>query len=412
MRRNGLWRQPDFLKLWAAQAVSEIGSRISRTAIPLAAVLVLGASPFQMGILNGAGAAGILVFGLFTGAWADRLRRRPILIAADLGRAALLGSIPLAAAFGRLSLGHLVVVAAAAAVLTVLFDVAHQAYLPTLVEREELLDGNSKLALSGAVAEVAGPGLAGVLVEWITAPMAILFDAVSFLFSAVFLSRIREPEPPPVRRAQPHLGREIAEGLRGAWNDPLLRAMAGRTLTAAFFLGFPGSLYFLFAVRELRLSPALLGAVIAAGGVGSLAGAMVAERLGRRFGMGRTLIGSALGIGAASLLVPLAHGSVAACSAFLAAAQLGDVAWPVYTIHETSLRQAVTPTRLLGRVNSAMHLLFWGVLPLGALAAGALAEAVGMRGALFIGALGVLLSSFWLVISPVRRLRALPANAG
>jgi predicted MFS family arabinose efflux permease len=226
----------------------------------------------------------------------------------------------------------------------------------------------------------------------------------------VYLSRIRKPEPPPVRGAPPHLGREIAEGLRGAWRDPLLRPLAGRTLTAAFFLGFPGSLYFLFAVRELGLSPALLGAVIAAGGAGSLAGAVVAEWLGRRFGTGCMLIGSALAIGSASLLVPLAHGSVAACSAFLAAAQLGDVAWPVYTIHETSLRQAVTPDRLLGRVNSAMHLLFWGVLPLGALAGGALAEAVGMRGALFIGALGVLLSSLWLVFSPVRRLRALPAT--
>jgi Na+/melibiose symporter-like transporter len=412
MRWNGLWRQPDFLKLWAAQAVSEIGSRISRAAIPLAAVLVLGASPFQMGILNGAGAAGVLVFGLLAGAWADRLRRRPILIAADLGRAALLGSIPLAAAFGRLSLGHLVVVATAAGVLTVLSDVAHQAYLPTLVEREKLLEGNSKLALSGAVAEVAGPGLAGVLVEWITAPMAIFFDAVSFLCSAVFLRRIHKPELSPARPAQPHLGREIAEGLRGAWNDPLLRAMAGRTLTAAFFLGIPGSLYFLFAVRELRLSPALLGAVIAAGGAGSLAGAVVAERLGRHFGTGRTLIGSALVIGAASLLVPLAHGSIAACSAFLVAAQLGDVAWPVYAIYETSLRQAVTPDRLLGRVNSAMLLLFWGVLPVGALAGGALAQAIGMRGALFIGALGVLLSSLWLAFSPVRRLRALPGAAG
>jgi predicted MFS family arabinose efflux permease len=379
--------------------------------MPLAAVLVLGASPFQMGILNGAGAAGVLFFGLFAGAWADRLRRRPILIAADLGRAVLLGSIPLAAAFGRLSLGHLVAVSAAAGVLTVAFEVAHQAYLPSLVEREKLLDGNSKLALSGALAEVAGPGLAGVLVERIGAPMAILFDAVSFLCSAVFLGRIRKPEPPPVRGAPPHLGREIAEGLRSAWRDPLLRALAGRTLAAAFFLGIPGSLYFLFAVRELRLSPALLGGVIAVGGAGSLAGAVVAERLGRRFGTGRTLIGSALAIGAASLIVPLAHGSVAACWAFLAAAQLGDVAWPVYTVHETSLRQAVAPDHMLGRVNSAMHLLFWGALPAGALAGGALAEAVGMREALFIGALGVLLSSMWLVFSPVRRLRALPLPA-
>jgi predicted MFS family arabinose efflux permease len=409
MRRNGLWRQPDFLKLWAGQAISEIGSRISRTAVPLTAVLVLGASEFQMGILSGAGAATILIFGLFAGAWADRLRRRPILIAADLGRAAVLGSIPLAAALGRLTIGHLYVVAAAAGVLTVLFDVAYQAYLPSLVERENLLEGNSKLAMSGAVAEVAGPGLTGVLVEWITAPMAILFDAVSFLFSALSVWLIRKPERRPEHRPEPHIGREIGEGLRAAWSDPLLRALAARTITAAFFLGFPSSLYVLFVMRDLGLRAALLGVIIAVGGAGSLIGAWFAEGLARRFGSGRTLIGSAAVIGAAGLLVPLAHGSAAAAAAFLIAAQLGDVAWPVYTINETSLRQAVTPDRLLGRVNSAMHLLFWGVLSAGALAGGAFAQAIGMRATLALGAVGVLLSALWLVFSPVRSRRQLAA---
>lgn len=401
---RSLWRQRDFLKLWAGQAISEIGSRISRTAVPLTAVLVLGASELQMGILNGAGAASVLVFGLLAGAWADRLRRRPILIAADLGRAAVLGSIPLAAVAGRLSIGHLYAVAGAAGVLTVLFDVAYQAYLPSLVERENILEGNSKLALSGTVAEIAGPGLAGVLVQWITAPMAILFDAVSFLCSAISVLFIRKPEPPPEARAEPHLGREILEGLRAAWSDPLLRALAGRSVTAAFFLGFPGSLYILFVTRELGVKPALLGIIIAAGGVGCLAGAATTERLVRRFGRGRTLIAAAVLTGATSLLVPLAHGSVAACSVFLIAAQLGDVAWPVYSINETSLRQAITPDHLLGRVNSAMHLLFWGVLPAGALAGGALAEIAGMRTTLWLGSFGVLLSALWLVFSPVRRL--------
>ncbi|MGC9969097.1 MAG: MFS transporter [Bryobacteraceae bacterium] len=409
MRRNGLWRQPDFLKLWAGQAISEIGSRISRTAVPLTAVMVLGASEFQMGILSGAGAATVLIFGLFAGAWADRLRRRPILIAADLGRAAVLGSIPLAAALGRLTIGHLYVVAAAAGVLTVLFDVAYQAYLPSLVERENLLEGNSKLAMSGSVAEVAGPGLTGVLVEWITAPMAILFDAVSFLCSALSVWLIRKPERRPEHRPEPHIGREIAEGLRAAWSDPLLRGLAARTITAAFFLGFPSSLYVLFVMRDLGLRAALLGVIIAVGGAGSVIGAWFAEGLARRFGSGRTLIGSAAVIGAASLLVPLAHGSAAAAAAFLIAAQLGDVAWPVYTINETSLRQAVTPDHLLGRVNSAMHLLFWGVLPAGALAGGALAQAIGIRATLALGAVGVLLSALWLVFSPVRSRRQLAA---
>jgi Na+/melibiose symporter-like transporter len=412
MRRKGLWRQPDFLKLWAGQMVSEIGSRISRTALPLAAVLVLGASEFQMGVLSGAGAAAVLLFGLFAGAWADRLRRRPILIAADLGRAAVLGSIPVAAAVGRLSIGQLYAVAAAASVLTVLFEVAYQAYLPSLVEHENLLEANSKLALSGSVAEVAGPGLAGALVEWITAPMAILFDAVSFLCSALSLWLIRKPEQAPEGRPEPHMGSEILAGLRAAWSDRLLRAQAGRAATAAFFLGFPGSLYILFVIRELGLKPALLGVIISAGGAAGVAGALLAEGLAQRFGCGRTLIGAALSIGAASMLVPLAHGSTAAKAAFLIAAHLGDVAWPVYSINETSLRQAITPDRLLGRVNSAMHLLFWGVLPAGALAGGALAQVIGMRAALAAGAAGVLLSTLWLVLSPVRGVRELPAVAG
>ena len=192
----------------------------------------------------------------------------------------------------------------------------------------------------------------------------------------------------------------------------MLRALAGRTATSAFFLGFGSSLYFLFAVHELGVTAALLGIIIAIGGTSGLFGAFLTEWLVRRFGFGRTFIGSAVVIGIAMLLIPLAHGSVAVCSAFLIAAQLGDLAWPVYTVSARSLRQAVTPNHLLGRVNSSMHLLFHGVLPLGALAGGAIAQAVGMRRALLIGAIGVLLSTMWLVFSPVRRLRELPHAVG
>ena len=285
---------------------------------------------------------------------------------------------------------------------------SYQAYLPSLIARENILTGNSRLALTESIAQIAGPGIAGILVQLITAPMAMLFDAASFACSAISVWLIRKPEPLPTRTLEPHIGREISEGLRASWRDPLLRALAGRKATSAFFLGFGSSLYFLFAMRELRLTAALLGIIIAIGGTSGLFGAFLAEWLVRRFGFGRTFIGSAVVIGIAMLLIPLAHGSVAACSAFLIAAQLGDLAWPVYTISERSLRQAITPNHLLGRVNSSMHLLFHGVLPLGALAGGAIAQAVGMRQALLIGAIGVLLSTMWLVFSPVRRLRELP----
>ena len=411
MLQKGLALDPDFRKLWIGQTISQVGSNITSVALPLTAVLVLKASPLQMGFLSGAGAATVLIFGLFAGAWVDRLRRRPILIAADLGRAAVLGIIPLAAMLNRLTIGHLYLVAVASSTLTVLFDVSYQAYLPSLIERENILTGNSRLALTESIAQVAGPGIAGALVQLITAPMALLLDALSFLASAISVLLIRSREPMPTRALAPHIGREIAEGLAASWRDPMLRALACRRAGSSFFLGFGSSLYFLFAMRELGLTAAVLGIIISIGGTSGLFGAFLAGWLVRRFGFGRTFIGSAVAIGMAMLLVPLAHGSVRVCCAFLVAAQLGDLAWPVYDISERSLRQAITPDRLLGRVNSSMHLLFHGVLPLGALAGGAIAQAIGIRQALLLGAIGVLLSTAWLVFSPVRRLRELPYSA-
>jgi len=411
MALRGLWRESDFLKLWAGQSVSQIGSWITLVGLPLIAAQMLNATPLDMGILSGAGAAAILLFGLFAGAWADRLRRRPILIWADLGRAAVLGTVPLAALAGRLTMSHLYVVAAASAALTVLFDVSYQAYLPSLVSAENLLEGNSKLALSESIAGVVGPGLTGILVAAITAPMAILFDAISFAWSALSVWLIGKPEPRPERRAAPHMGREIVEGLRASWGEPILRTLLLRAATAAMFVGFGGSLYILFAVRELKIGAALLGVVIAVGGCSGALGALAAKRLVRRFGLGRTLIGAALLPASASLLPPLAHGPVAVCAAMLAVAQLGDMGWSIYDISELTLRQAVAPSWALGRVNSAAHLMFRGVLPAGALLGGAVAQVIGLRAAMFVGAGGFLLSTLWLICSPIRRLRELPKAA-
>lgn len=408
---GGLLRDRDFLKLWGGQAISKIGSAITSIGIPLTAAFVLGASPLQMGILAGSSGAGVLVFGLFAGAWADRLRRRPILIAADLARAALLTTIPLAAALHRLNIAHLYAVATLAGILTVLFDVSYQAYVPSLVSRENILQANSKLALTDSIADVTGPGLTGLLVQLITAPMAILLDAASFLCSALSVWLIRKPEPLPEPSLAPHIGREIAEGLSASWRNPLLRALLQRAAIGAFFLGFIGGLYFLFAIRELHITAVLLGIIVSVGGASNLLGALLAEPLLHRLGLGRTLIGAAWMIGVAMLMVPLAHGPVTLCAAFLIAAQLGDMAWPIYIINETSLRQAITPDHLLGRVNSAGHLLFHGAIPLGALAGGAIAETIGMRQTMLIGALGYLLSCLWLTFSPIRHLRELPVDA-
>jgi MFS family permease len=408
MPLRGLWRDSDFLKLWAGQAVSQVGSWITLVGLPMMAAQLLNASPLQMGILSGVSSAAILLFGLFAGAWADRLRRRPILIWADLGRAAVLGTVPLAAALGRVTMSHLYLVAAATAILTVFFDVSYQAYLPSLVSPENILEGNSKMTLSESIAGVVGPGLTGTLIAAITAPMAILFDALSFVCSAISVWLIRKPERRPIPDAAPHIGREIMEGLRASWREPILRTLLLRTATAAIFLGFGGSLYILFAVRELRIGAVLLGAVIAVGGCSGVFGALTAEWLVRRLGFGWTLIGAALLSGIASLLPPLAHGPVALCAAILAVAQLGDMAWSIYGINELTLRQAVAPAHLLGRVNSAAHLTFRGVLPAGALLGGAVAEGIGLRAAMFVGAGGFLLSTLWLLGAPIRRLRELP----
>lgn len=405
-----MWRHPDFLKLWTGQTISELGSRITREGLPLTAVLVLGAQPVQMGFLAATGAASVLLFGLLAGVWADRIKRRPIMIAADLARAVLLATIPVAAFAHRISMGQLYVVIALTGFCTVFFDVAYQSYLPSLVEREYLIEGNSKLSQSSAIAEIAGPGVTGVLVQLITAPIAILFDAISFLISALSVWLIRKPEA-ATRLAEPrrHWKQETMAGLRFVFTHPLLRALACFSANAFFFFGFIGTLYVLYAIRELKLPPAALGVAIATGGVGAMLGAGVAPRIARRLGTGQTFIGTMVAVVVSYSLMLAAHGPVTVALAFLVVQQLfGDAAFAIFSVNALSLRQAVAPPEVLGRVNAAMQLLTRGVYPLGALAGGALAQQVGIRGTLAIAVAGVALSSLWLIASPLRRLREVP----
>jgi MFS family permease len=421
-RGRPLWADPDFLRLWSAQAISELGSRITREGIPLTALLVLHAGAVRMGLLNALGGIAVLVFGLAAGVWIDRLRRRPVLVAADLGRAALLASIPAAALAGRLAMGQLYAVAALAGVMTVFFDVANQSYLPALVDRDRILEANSKLTLSSTIAEIAGPGLTGFLVQAITAPIAILFDALSFLASALLLAGIRKREPPPPRRPPEHALTATLAGVRRIFADPMLRPLALRSATAWVFHGFSGALYLLFAIDVLRLRPAVLGIVIATGGVGAMAGAFLAPRLERRVLRGPTFLATSALYGLTQFLVPLAGmatapppaGSPAGAAspggwpaaALLIAAQLiGDLLFTVYSINAVSLRQRVAPANLLGRINAGMQLLARGVYPLGALLGGYLGERLGVRPTLALAAAGLLLSTLWLLPAPLRRLR-------
>jgi predicted MFS family arabinose efflux permease len=409
MSRPSLWGHREFVKLWVGQSISQVGSRITRTALPFAAVLTLGAGPWEMGILAGAAAAASLVFGLFAGAWADRLRRRPILIGTDLARAAVLLAVPIAAMRHSLSMGLLYVVAAITGALTVLFDSSYQAYVPSLVERENIVQANSKLSLSDSVAEITGPGLAGFLVQALTAPIAIAFDAASFLLSALSLSLIRKQEETPARVQGSRMLDEIRDGLRFVWHNRLLRAMAMRSATAAFFAGSFGSLYAMLTVKVLGLPPAMIGLIVSIGGAFAIVGSLIAERFVRRFGVGRALLGAAVFSGLTTFLHPLAHGSTAMAVAFLSAGQCGDIVFPILIITEVSLRQSVTPPHLLARVNSAMNLLFNGIIPIGAFVGGAVASVLGVRTTMLIGAAGYLASSLWIVASPILRLRDMPA---
>ena len=409
---KGLWQQPEFMKLWAGQTISEFGSRITREALPYTAALVLAATPFQMGLLMAIGTAPVLIIGLLAGVWVDRLRRRPIMIMSDIGRAVILLFVPLAAIAGILKVEHLYIIAALVGILTVFFEVADQSYLPTLVSREHLVEGNSKLGATSSLAEIGGPPLAGLLVQLITAPISIIFDALSFVFSAFCIGTIRTVEPAPVPPEQRQkVWQEIAEGLRLVLRHPLLRPLAAASATHNFFGGFIGALYILFATTELNISPAFLGFCIAMGGVGAFGGAMLAGPAVKRFGLGTTLIAGLVISSLSLLLLPLASGPLVLIIAFVVISQvLGDAGSVVYLINATSLRQIVVPDHLLGRANASMHFLVGGVGPIGALIGGGLAELIGMRLTLLIGILGTLLAFLWIFFSPLRKLREQPAS--
>jgi MFS family permease len=409
-RWQGLWRNADFLKLWAAQSISLFGSEITRLALPLTAALTLNASAAQIGFLAAAAQAPFLVFSLFAGVWADRHRRRPILVLADIARAVLLLSVPLAALVDVLSMAQLYIVTFGVGVLSVVFDVAHYAYVPALVEREQLVDGNSKLQVSYSVAEAAGPGVGGILIQLLTAPFVVLVDAVSFLLSALCLWSIGASESTPVQPAHDqHIGRDMLDGLRALLGQPYLRAIIAASVLIVGFESAFSALYVLYAIRELHLTPALLGFVFAAGGLGAVPGALLAPWAARRFGIGKAIIGGGVLSGLTALLVPLASGSLAVVVAVLAVAQvLGGVTGTIANIHQWSLRQAVTPDQLEGRVTASHRFIVYGVGAVGAFGAGLVASVIGLRPAISVFAVGALLGAVSAVWSPLRHVHEMP----
>ena len=409
---GGLWRRGDFLKLWSGQTISQVGTQISQLALPLVAVLVLDASAFEVAALGTVEFLPFILFTLPAGVWVDRVRRRPILIAGDLGRAALLATIPLAYFADALSLGQLFVVGFFVGACTVFFDVAYMSYLPSLVDRSEIIDGNSKLQISQSAAQISGPGFAGLLIEIFSAPSAVLIDAVSFLGSGLFLIRIRKQEERPAPVAEngekTSVWTELKEGMRFVFGNPNLRAQAGCTATSNFFSNVAFSIFLVFAVRELELSAGLIGAVFSIAAIGSLGAAFTATRISNRFGIGPTTIAVALLFGPATLLFALAPAGDAAMPFLAVGGIVQGFAVVVYNIVQVSYRQAICPPRLQGRMNSVMRFIVWGTIPLGLLIGGALASWIGLRETILVGAVGGGLAVLWIVFSPQRHLREMP----
>ncbi|MDB5078897.1 MAG: hypothetical protein JWP00_821 [Chloroflexi bacterium] len=409
-RLGGLWQHPNFLKFWAGETVSVFGSQITLLALPLTAVLMLGATPLQMGILGAVEVAPFLFISLFAGVWVDRWRLRPLMIMVDIGRAILLGSIPAVYALGWLSIEYLYVVAVLTGVFTVFFDVAYQSYLPVLVERDKLVEGNGKLEVSRSVAQIAGPGLAGTLVQLVSAPVTLALDAISFAFSALFLGLIKHTEPArAATQAKHNIWREIGEGMGVVFGSRYLRPIAACTGIGNLFGNIGSAVYTIYLVRELHLDAVVLGLIFGLGSIGALLGALMNGWLTDRLGLGPTILLTAVVFCIGPLATPLANGPVPVLMLILTAGYF-ITSWssPIYNINQLSLRQAITPRRLLGRMNASMRFLVWGTMPVGSLLGGLLGELIGLRATLLVAALGGFLSVLPILFSPVRTLQKQP----
>lgn len=413
LRANGLWRDADFARLWAGETVSLAGSRITQVALPLTAAVTLHAGALQMGLLGAMESLPGVVLGLPIGVWADRQRRRPLTVAANLGRAALLGTIPLAALIGHISLLQLYLVTLLAGTLSAGFGAAYRPYIRTLVTPERLIEANGAIEVSRSAAQITGPGAAGVLVQAIGAPFALALDAISFVASSLLLLAIRRREPPPnLERGSP-MRRQIGEGLRALLDDRMLRPIIGCTGGAICCSALSLAVYVLYATRELGLTPAALGALYALGGGGGLIGALLARRITSRVGVGRTIVWAQLVVGAAAFLVPLAgalHGSgPRAAFALLALAQIAQgLAVIVYDVNWLSLVGALVPDRLQGRVHASIGVLIFALQPAGAVLGGVLGTLIGLRPTLLVAAVVWSLLFLWPLRSPVYGMRTLP----
>ena len=408
LKFTGLWLQTDFKKLWAGQASSLFGTQSVFLILPLAAVIVLNATPLQMGIVTAMGGLPA-IFGIFLGAWVDRRKRLPIIVAADVGRGSLLLAVPAAHLLGLLTIELIYAVAFGIGLMTILFQISYRPFLAAIVEQHELIDANSKLEMAGSATSAIGPGIGGVLVQVVTAPFAMLFGAVAYFTSAVLFRWIRVTEDLQQlsRKDESGIG-ALREGFRFFRHNRTLLGIATSQLMLGTFSAMLEVVLLLYLVRELGLSAGIVGALVAAGSIGSFVGAGMATRLTAAIGLGRAMTGGILLIGISAFSIPLAGGTQLVIIATLIVIKiLIDAGGVIYTIGTVSLRLAVTPDRLGGRITSIMVVLSRVGLPIGALLGGVLGELTGLRSTLLVGAVGMAASSLWLVYFRVWSIRSI-----
>ena len=406
--RSSLWRHRDFLLLWGGQSVSEVGSAVTVLALPLTAVVVLRASTLQVGLLSAAATAAFLAVALPAGAVVDRLAKRNLMLACDAARLLIIGSVPVAAAFGVLTMAQLYAVALLAGLGTVFFDVAYQSYVPALVSREQLMDANGKLQTTAEAARLAGPGLGGGLVGLRGPAGAMSADAASYAVSVASLLLLRAPEPPARREQRGRLRGELTAGLAFVLREPILRKIVACTGTANLFASMVVALEIVFLVRVLHVQPAVTGLIIALAAAGGVAGGASSPRLSNRIGSARIIWVSTLAFGPVGMLIPFAQPGWGVLL-FVAGWFGFSFTGVVYNVAQLSYRQAVCPPQLLGRMNAAVRWIVWGTLPLGGLLGGILGTAAGVRATLFVAAAGSWVASLWVFFSPLRGMRDVPA---
>lgn len=403
LRKNLIFR-----RFWIGQSISMFGTQITVIALPLTAVYLLNATPAEMGIFQAVATAPFFIFGLFAGVWVDNKRRRPLLIFSNLLTALFLALVPLGVWLNFLNITMLYIVLFLAASSSLIFELAYLSFIPTLIKREELAEGNSKLEISRSLAQVAGPGIAGWLISIITAPFAIIIDTICYLISALFISSIHVEEPNPKKVENTNIWIQIGEGLKVIITHPILRSISASTATLNFCRTMFDTAFMLFIVKQLHLTPSQIGLVLGIGSCGALCGALFASKWSQRFGIGSSIIGACIMVTIGGILVPIATKPLFLALPLLILGQafigFGNT---VYFVNQVSLRQAITPNHILGRVNASNRFISRGAMPLGGLAGGALGTWFGVQETIFIAAIGYLLSIALLYFSPVRKIRTL-----